>query len=515
MLEPQMNKRVSDSSADSSSFIEVALLEKRGVLSPDGALMVTTGAKTGRSTKERVVVQRPEITADIDWGSVNQPVDPNWAESFFGKLESRLQSGRSYKMNGFVGCFPISVVSSSPWHIAFAQNMFRENFVASLKAQIPENLSIEIYHDPEAKVSDLGLKWDHEAAIVVDPFRLKVGIVGTGYAGEIKKSAFSLCNYLLPQFGIMPMHASANCEEDGSNSSVLFGLSGTGKTTLSADPNRHLIGDDEIIWSANGLSNLEGGCYAKLINLDKENEPDIFRAANRFGSILENVAFNPSTRAIDFCDSRLTENTRASYKLGALSRVYEQSREANPPRTVIFLTADAFGALPPVAKLNEWQTQYHFMSGYTAKVAGTEMGVKEPQAAFSACFGAPFMPRAPHIYAAMLAKLVKENKTSVWILNTGWTNGGYGKGDRFPIPVSRGILTAIQNGSLNNAEFITHPVFGFQVPKHVPGIDSSWLTHPTGPSVMKLAQKFKANAQAKFATADKDVLALGGPRDLH
>ena len=493
-------------------LIEQTLKTNKGQLSKQGALVVKTGASTGRSTKERFVVRRPEVENEIDWGKVNQAMDSNKGDCILNGIEQRVLSGDYYSMKGYVGCFKVEVYSKSPWHIAFAENMFRDSVIDSLKAVVPDNLTIRIYHDPDGVVADLGVEHDYPKAIVVDPASLKVGIIGTAYAGEIKKSAFSLCNYLFPKYGIMPMHSSANCEGDGQNSCVLFGLSGTGKTTLSADPKRYLIGDDEIVWSQNGLSNLEGGCYAKLINLDEQNEPDIWRAANREGSILENVCFNEESGEIDFCSNVITENTRGSYSIEALDKVYEQTLEAKPPKSIIFLTADAFGALPAVARLDEWQAQYHFISGYTAKVAGTEIGVVEPQATFSACFGAPFMPRAPKVYAELLAKLCKEYDVPVWMVNTGWV-GGYENGSRFPIPVSRRILTAIQNGELNEAEKVKHPVFGFEVPVAIEGVEGDWLQIPKGHQVSELAQKFIANAKA--ANIPENICDRGGPIVLH
>jgi len=494
----------------SEEFIEKALETKIGTLSPDGALMVKTGASTGRSPKERFVVRHPEMENEIDWSSFNQPIDVAFASNYFSKLEQKINAGDSSEINEYIGCFKVKVKSLSPWHLAFAKNMFRESFIESLKSQIKDDIEIQILHDPYGSVKDLGIEWKGDKAIIVDPLNLKVGIIGTAYAGEVKKSAFGLCNFLLPKYGIMPMHSSANCTSEGTNSSILFGLSGTGKTTLSADPKRGLIGDDEIIWSNKGVSNLEGGCYAKLINLSKEDEPEIYSAANRSGSILENVVFNEETKKIDFCDSKYTENTRASYDIKALSNVYDQNKEAEHPKSIIFLTADAFGGLPAVAKLDEWQAQYHFISGYTAKVAGTEIGVVEPEATFSACFGAPFMPRPAGVYGELLAKLIKEHNVSVWLLNTGWVKG-YGNSDRFPIPVSRALLTAIQSGSLNDVEMKKHPVFGFQVPVEVPGVDKQWFEVPEGPQVMALAKKFMANAEANSKTISKEVIEKGGP----
>lgn len=500
---------------DKTQLIESSVAQKLGILSRDGALMVRTGSCTGRSTKERFVVKHPEIASDIDWGGVNQPVDPQWAGEFFSRLQARLSTQPTFKMQGFVGCFSVTVTSTSPWHIAFAQNMFRDSVIASLKEQISDDVHVEIYHEPDLKPKDLGLEWPFERAIILDPRHMKVGIVGTAYAGEIKKSAFTLCNFALPKYDILPMHSSANCKVDGQSSCVLFGLSGTGKTTLSADPHRYLIGDDEIVWSNRGLSNLEGGCYAKLIHLDPRKEPEIYRAANRPQSILENVVFNPDTREVDFDDDSITENTRASYSIKALKEVFDQSVEAQSPQCVVFLTADAFGALPAVARLDLWQAQYHFISGYTAKVAGTEVGVTEPKATFSACFGAPFMPRSPAVYASLLAEKVKQSGASVWLLNTGWTNGGYGQGERFPIAVSRQILSAIQSGELAKVEMKKHPVFGFEVPVTIPGIDPQYLKGAESAAVFTLAQRFIANAKANKSAFTDDIIELGGPIISH
>ncbi|MCB0422106.1 MAG: phosphoenolpyruvate carboxykinase (ATP) [Bdellovibrionales bacterium] len=498
---------------ENNKFIKKSLEKSVGVLSSEGALMVSTGQHTGRSTKERYVVRSSSVESTIDWGKVNQPVSPEFAAEYFAALKKVTVREDNPKMQGFVGCFPISVFSTSSWHIAFAQNMFRESAIESVQDLVPGNVQIEIFHYPEGTVSELGLSeaFPHDTAIILDPEQLRVGIVGTAYAGEIKKSAFTLCNYLMPEFGIMPMHSSANCLPDGSNSSVLFGLSGTGKTTLSADPRRSLIGDDEIVWTKNGLSNLEGGCYAKLINLDKDKEPDIYEAANRPGSIMENVFFDPVTKVVDFTDDRYTENTRASYSISALDKVFDQNIEAQAPTSIVFLTADAFGALPAVAKLNSMQAQYHFISGYTAKVAGTEIGVTEPTATFSACFGAPFMPRSASVYGKLLADLIEKYNVSVWLVNTGWMEGGASQSERYPIPVSRAILSAIQSGELSDVPTEKHPVFGFDVPTTVPGVAKEFLSVPSGPAVMTLAKEFMKNAEALGDKMSEEVRDQGGP----
>ncbi len=497
-----------------TQLIEESLKNNLASLSRDGALIVNTGAHTGRAAKNRFVSKNPISQQTIAWGSANVAIEQNAFDTIFAKTKAKLEASpkSTYQYHGFVGAFPITVRSLSPWHIAFAENMFRTQIIPEFKNLAGNNPTpIEIIHDPYGKVSETGIKLESETLIALDVTTKKVVIIGTAYAGEIKKSAFSLCNYLLPELGIMPMHSSANCLEDGSNSSVLFGLSGTGKTTLSATADRWLIGDDEIVWSPQGLSNLEGGCYAKLIDLDPSKEPEIYSATNKFGSILENVGFDPETRVVNFSDRTRAENTRGSYPLTSLKKVFNQNKQAEAPRTIVFLTADAFGAMPAVARLNPWQAQYYFVSGYTAKVAGTEIGVKEPQAAFSTCFGAPFMPRSSQTYASLLANFIEKNNTSVWILNTGWMAGGYGKGERFPISVSRGILTAIQNGELAKQKVIKHPKFGFEVPTNCPGLDAKFLDVSDTTASEGLVQKFKKNFETFALQMDNRVRDLGGP----
>lgn len=503
--------------ANRTHFIESTIRTSQNnthttALSQDGALMVRTGAHTGRAAQARFIVRYPEYEKTVDWGPINQPIEEEFGKKLFSALQKKLGTSSAGKYQGIVGGLPIEVTSTSAWHLAFAENMFRDQAVPSVTSFFDTHTPIRIYHDPSGKVSDYGLKSTTETILVLDFKERTVCIVGTAYAGEIKKSAFTLCNYLLPEKGVLPMHASANCMQDGSESCVLFGLSGTGKTTLSASPDRFLIGDDEIIWTPRGISNLEGGCYAKLIGLDPSKEPEIYKAANRFGSILENVVYDETTRQVDFMDASITENTRGSYSIEALEKVFDQNKEASPPKTIIFLTADAFGALPAVARLNPWQAQYHFVSGYTAKVAGTEIGVKEPQAVFSACFGAPFMPRPASLYAEMLAEKIKQQQTRVWLLNTGWTQGGYGKGDRFPIAVSRTLLKKIQSGELDQQPMQEHPIFGFQVPKHCPDVPNEILSIPQGSEVQTSATRFKENAKKTNLQMSPEVIRLGGPR---
>ncbi|MBE8221528.1 MAG: phosphoenolpyruvate carboxykinase (ATP) [Bdellovibrionales bacterium] len=498
-------------------LIKQSVLDSLGEEGPGGAFLVNTGECTGRSTKERFLVEHEDTKDNFFWGSINKSLDSKTGINFIDNVKKYVLSKKHYSMKAFVGCFPVEVYSTSPWHVAFAYNMFRTQQVESLLKQTNGDFKIQIWHAPNISVKDLRseLKSDftfpfEERGVVLDPTKGQVSIVGTAYAGEIKKSAFSMCNYKFPEDKIFPMHASANCNKDGKESCILFGLSGTGKTTLSADPDRYLIGDDEIVWSHKGLSNMEGGCYAKLINLEQNKEPEIYKAIHREGSILENIDYDKN-KNIDFTSSLHTENTRGSYSLEALDKVFKQDIESQHPKSIIFLTADAFGALPAVAKLNQWQTQYHFISGYTAKIAGTEMGVTKPEATFSSCFGAPFMPRAAKVYAELLSELSTKYSVTIWIVNTGW-QGGYDKGKRFPISVSRNILKAIQSGELNNATMKKHPVFGFDVPTECKLIDSKYLQIPEGKVVTKLAAKFIKNAESLGQKViSNEVIKNGGP----
>ncbi|PIU00515.1 MAG: phosphoenolpyruvate carboxykinase (ATP) [Bdellovibrionales bacterium CG10_big_fil_rev_8_21_14_0_10_45_34] len=478
---------------------------------PYGALVVDTRPRTGRSTKERFVVKRAETEKAIDWGVVNQPIDADKADQFFELAQKYLGALSARQFQGAVGPCSLTVQTTSDWHVGFCQNMFRtEPFkVNGLK----EFSTIQIFHVPDKTPAELGMAFDYDVAILLDPYKSQVLIVGTAYAGEIKKSAFTMMNYLLPEQNVLSMHASANCKPDGSSSTVLFGLSGTGKTTLSTASDRSMIGDDEIVWTDGGLFNLEGGCYAKLIDLDPQKEPGIFSAIHKPGAILENVVLTQDGSDVDFTNRSITENTRGSYSLENLDDVYNQHTYASQPENIVFLVADAFGALPAVAKLDHWQTQYHFVSGYTAKVAGTEMNVTEPQAVFSQCFGAPFMPRPAQVYAKLLAEKVQAHKCNVWLLNTGWMEGGYVKSQRYPISVSRALLRSIQDGSLLSADMVKHPIFGFSVPQSCQGIDEKFFRIPEGPAVTALAKRFQDNMKKHEASGmDPHVVANGGPR---
>ena len=500
---------------NAKELIKLAEEKSLGVCSNTGAFIVETGKHTGRSANLRYIARHADIEDAIDWRSENKALPYPVTEKVFSALGDWLGGQKTFQFNGYAGAFPVQVTSSSPWHVAFANNMFREQPIDALQTIVKEPLTTKVLHAPYLKVSDLVSEELPETLIILDPKAMRVAIIGTAYAGEIKKSVFSLCNYALPDYGVLPMHASANCMEDGSQSCVLFGLSGTGKTTLSAASDRYLIGDDEIVWTNTGLSNLEGGCYAKLIDLKAEKEPEIFKAVNQPGAILENVVYDPDSKEVDFCDGSKTENTRGSYSIDALSQTYNQAVEAMPPKSIVFLVADAFGAMPAVAKLDEWQAQYHFLSGYTAKVAGTEMGVKTPSPVFSACFGSPFMPRHPSVYAKMLAKKAASTGTSIWLLNTGWTHGGYGKAERYPLQVTRAILSAIQTGKLDSVPTKTHPVFGFEVPTECPEVEEKWLACPEGPQVSDLATRFQQNFEHLSTHASKEVAEKGGPHLSH
>ena len=495
-----------DTNLNFDQLIEDAVKQDLGVRNSFGVFVTSTGKYTGRATNQRYFMDRENVSSKVDWGKVNKSLDLKIGDSFFSAVKKVVSESTPFSFKGSAGPFDVEVTSMSPWHIAFCENMFRGEGVKFAEVGAP----IKVWHAPYLKASDLVEDYEDEALILVDLEKREIAIAGTSYAGEIKKSVFTTCNFWAPEYDSFPMHASANCMDDGSKSCVLFGLSGTGKTTLSASADRALIGDDEIIWDKNGVYNLEGGCYAKLIDLKSESEPEIFKAVHASHAIMENVVLDDKGGVV-FSDRSKTENTRGSYPLSALDKVYKQDCRAQSPEHVVFLTADAFGALPPVALLDEWQAQYMFVSGYTAKVAGTELGVKEPQAAFSACFGAPFMPRPPAFYAKQLIEKVKSSGAKVWLLNTGWTQGGYGVGERFPIHVSRALLSAIQNGSLEKAEMQKHPVFGFDVPKSCEGVDAKYMSLGDIEKSKKLGKLFVENFKGFAEHASAELIEKASP----
>ena len=458
-----------------AQLTEHALRRGEGTLSATGALVVKTGKYTGRSANDKFIVDTPAVHGDIAWGKVNRPMEKEKFDAIFAKVTAYLQNKEVYVFDGFAGADPKYTKSFRIVNELASQNLFIHQL---LRRPTPEQLAdftadYTIVAAPGFKCVPEIDGTHSEAAILVDYEAHLVVICGTRYAGEIKKSVFSVMNYILPKQGVFPMHCSANIGTDG-DSAVFFGLSGTGKTTLSADPNRGLIGDDEHGWSDNGIFNVEGGCYAKCINLSHENEPQIWEAI-KFGSLVENVIMDPETREFDFADSSLTENTRVGYPVDYIPNCVIPG-VAGHPKTVVFLTADAFGVIPPISKLDKNQAMYHFVSGYTSKLAGTERGIVEPQTTFSTCFGAPFLPLDPSVYAEMLGKKIEEHDSNVYLVNTGWAGGKYGVGSRMKLKYTRAMVTAALNGELDKQEFYTDEIFNVSVPKACPGVPEEILT---------------------------------------
>lgn len=456
-------------------LVERVLDRKEGVLTSTGAVTATTGKYTGRSPKDKFIV-KDEISEDtVDWGNVNQPIDEASFDKLYHKVVDYLmEKNEVYQFKGFAGAdkkyrLPIQVFNEFAWHNLFA----RQLFIAPTREELENHTSeFTVISAPHFKADPKVDGTNSETFIIVSFKKRIVLIGGTEYAGEIKKSIFSIMNYLLPQRNILSMHCSANVGQEG-DVALFFGLSGTGKTTLSADPYRRLIGDDEHGWSPNGVFNIEGGCYAKCVNLSQEKEPQIFNAI-RFGSVLENVVINEVTSEPDYDDTSLTENTRAAYPVENIDNIVTPS-VAGHPNTIIFLTADASGTLPPISKLTKEQAMYHFLSGYTSKLAGTERGVTEPQATFSACFGSPFLPLEPVKYADMLGQKIDQYDANVFLVNTGWTGGSYGVGNRMKLSYTRAMIHAALEGELNNIETITDDVFGLKIPVHVAGVPDEVL----------------------------------------
>lgn len=456
-------------------LVEEAIKRGEGELSAGGALVTNTGHHTGRSPNDKFTVEEPSSKDKIWWGKVNRPISEEHFNLLRKEVVDQLNASDLFIFDGWAGAhkshrLPIRVINQHAWHNLFAQNMFLEATPDEKKNHQP---AFTILHSPDLKADPAIHGTNSETFIVVNFGTKEVIIGGSQYAGEMKKSIFSVLNYQLPDKGILPMHSSVNVGADG-NSAIFFGLSGTGKTTLSADPNRELLGDDEHGWSSEGLFNFEGGCYAKVINLSAEAEPEIYATTGRFGTILENVVMSPETGVIDLDDDSKTENTRGSYPISFIPNA-SLSGIAGHPKNVVMLTADAFGVLPPIAKLTSEQAMYHFLSGYTARVAGTERGVTEPQATFSTCFGAPFMPRHPSVYAKMLGEYLEKNNCTCWLVNTGWTGGAYGTGHRMPIKHTRALLAAALDGNLGEVPTITDPLLGLHVPESCPGVPEEIL----------------------------------------
>jgi phosphoenolpyruvate carboxykinase (ATP) len=502
-----------------AELYEAAIRDGEGQLAASGPLVVRTGKHTGRSPLDKFIVREPSSARKVWWGEVNQPI----AEEHYDRLRARLleyvADRELYAQDCYIGADPahrrsLRVYTESAWGSIFARNLFRRPGAADLVAFEPNFTIINVpsFHaDPETE----GTR--SETAILVHLKRMEVIIVGTEYAGEIKKSAFTVMNYLLPDEGVLPMHSAVNVGA-ARDSVVFFGLSGTGKTTLSADPERSLIGDDEHGWSPDGVFNFEGGCYAKTIRLSPMYEPDIFQTTKRFGTILENVELDPETRELDLDSDRITENTRGAYPLDFIGNA-DPTGIAGQPKNVVLLTADAFGVLPPISRLSHDQAAYHFISGYTAKLAGTEIGIKEPKATFSACFGAPFMPRHPGEYAAMLIERLAKWEVPVWLVNTGWTGGPYGTGERMNINHTRTMVRAALNGELDEVETRIDPIFGFEVPLTCPGVPGDVLDPREtwqdkagyDEQAQKLARMFTDNFQA-FADGVPESVRNAGPK---
>ena len=457
-----------------NDLIDLAIARGEGVLSAHGALVTETGDRTGRSPNDKFIVHEPGSSDNIHWGNVNVSTTNDVYNGLKSKVLEYLSSQEDlFVQDLYCGAdpevrLPIRVVSQNAWHSAFARNMFVRPDSSELDSHVFDFVVLHAPHfeaDPE--IDGVNSK----AFVIVNYAERTVLIGGTRYAGEIKKSIFSVMNYNLPLDGMLPMHCSANTT--GENTAIFFGLSGTGKTTLSADPHRELIGDDEHGWGPNGVFNFEGGCYAKLINLSEQDEPEIFATTRRFGSVLENIVMDENGIP-DFFDTSKTENTRGSYPIEFIENRTEDSMGGHP-QNVIFLTCDAFGVLPPISRLTPAQAAYHFISGYTAKVAGTEVGVTEPQATFSACFGEPFMPMHPGVYADLLSQKMNEHGSTCWLINTGWSGGEYGVGNRMKIPWTRAMLNAALDGSLNDSEFVIDERFGVEVPTSCPGVPDDVL----------------------------------------
>jgi phosphoenolpyruvate carboxykinase (ATP) len=458
-----------------AALYELALQRGEAQLTADGALLAYTGQHTGRSPNDKFVVRDAATEMSVDWGKVNKPTTPALFDGLLQKMRQWAAGRELFVQDLLVGAdpatrMPVRVITQFAWHSLFARNMFIRPTAAALANFVPGFTIIDF---PDCKADPVQDGMNSETFVLLDFNRRLALIGGTAYAGEIKKSAFSVMNYHLPAQGVMPMHASANVGPDG-DVAVFFGLSGTGKTTLSADATRTLIGDDEHGWSDKAVFNFEGGCYAKAIRLSAKQEPEIYAAARRFGTVLENVAIDSATRAVDFDSAHFAENTRACYPLDFIGNA-STTGSAGVPQHIIMLTCDAFGVLPPLSKLSADQAMMHFLSGYTARVAGTERGVTEPQATFSACFGAPFMPRAPGVYAKLLGEKIARHNVQCWLVNTGWTGGGAGVGQRMPINVTRTLIRAIFSGAFDKTAFVDDGVFGLQIPAQVGDVPAKLL----------------------------------------
>ncbi|MBI5281980.1 MAG: phosphoenolpyruvate carboxykinase (ATP) [Candidatus Solibacter usitatus] len=496
---------------------EMALQRQEGVLAGNGALVVRTGQFTGRSPKDKYIVRDAHTESTVAWGSVNQPLSPEQFDGIWMRVQQFLKEKEVFVADLRAGAddeykMPIRVVTQRAWHSMFARQLFIKPELGALAGYEPD---FTIVFAPEFRCDPAVDGTSTETCICINFTRRMALILGTSYAGEMKKSVFTILNHLLPERGVLPMHCSANV---GSHKRValFFGLSGTGKTTLSADPHRRLIGDDEHGWSDAGVFNFEGGCYAKCIRLSREAEPQIFNAI-RFGCVLENVVIEPETRTLDYDSEANTENTRAAYRAQYIENALIPGVGGHPS-DVVFLTADAFGVLPPIARLTSGQAMYHFLSGYTARLAGTERGMgKEPQATFSSCFGEPFLPRSPLEYARMLGEKLERHKARVWLVNTGWAGGPAGVGNRMKLGYTRAMVNAAIEGELADVPVHAHPVFQVLVPEFCPGVPNEvldargmWADKDAYDRAARdLAGRFRKNFESKFGSVGADIAAAG------
>lgn len=500
-----------------AELVETALATEECRLTDTGALLIETGKYTGRSPKDRYIVDEPESSGKINWGSENRKLSQDKYERIYKELTKYLSGKEVYLFDGFAGADPKYRVAIRVINEYASQNLFMNNMLIRPSDSELANFTVgfTVICAPGLKLNADKLGINSEAAIVINFAQKTVLIAGSKYCGEMKKSVFSVMNYLLPERGVLGMHCSANIALDGSGKTALFfGLSGTGKTTLSADPNRGLIGDDEHAWSDDGVFNIEGGCYAKCIDLSPEKEPEIYGAI-RHGAVVENVIID-ARRHPDYSDKSLTENTRVSYPVTFIPNRVDSGKGGHPT-TIIFLTADAFGVLPPISRLTPEQAMYYFISGYTSKVAGTERGIVEPVATFSTCFGAPFLPLPAATYAEMLGEKIRLHGSKVFLVNTGWTGGSYGVGKRMDLKATRAMVAAACNGELDNAKFVTEPFFGLDIPKSVKGVDAAVLD-PKGAWADKAAYDETAKKLAELFTENfrkypdvSDAIRNAGP----
>jgi phosphoenolpyruvate carboxykinase (ATP) len=511
--------RRSFANLSAAELYEHAIRRDEGFIAAEGPLVVRTGAHTGRSPKDKFIVDEPGSHEGVWWGGFNQPISQERYDQLRARMVAHLAERELFIQDCFVGADPayrrsVRAYTESAWASIFCRNLFRTPSPAELAVFAPDFTIIDA---PTFRADPARDGTNSETVILVHLSRQEILIGGTEYAGEMKKGAFGIMNYRLPDEGVLPMHSSVNVGQDG-DVAVFFGLSGTGKTTLSADPERTLIGDDEHGWGPEGVFNFEGGCYAKTIRLSHIYEPDIYSTTRRFGTILENVAIDPETRQLDLDSDEFTENTRGAFPLGFISNSSDEGR-AGHPTNVVLLTADAFGVLPPISRLSRDQALYHFISGYTAKLAGTEVGVVEPSATFSTCFGAPFMPRHPGVYADMLGERLDRHEVDAWLVNTGWTGGPYGTGQRMNITHTRNMVRAALDGRLDGVPTVTDPVFGVEVPTSCPGVPEEVL-QPRGTwpdpaaydrQARELARMFVENFR-RFEDGVTSGIRSAGPR---